>query len=401
MTKTKTGAKLKVTRCNGEKCYYTSYTNKNGKNIELDIPELISISSITYDENNTGCIKESEEEPKEETCVNAPQLNIDGKYTFNLCYNSKFDFEEVKDLVKNVVSCKYNRVLDESSIRATGKIVKGKKYNSSDYTVECVLKEKPSVAVESGLVDNSGYGTITVNANSKSGTIVSYYTSESLNAPTKTSKWTKVNDNIFTIKSTPGVVYIWVKDSLGNISDVVSGAVIDTKNTSTTIRTIELKDANGNSLAMKAKTKISYSVSGINNMYTRLSNQKIADNFNPFDMEYELEVDTSTVTVFATLTSNDSKFVEGYGPRTVNLSYGVNTVLIKIQNKEGKIRTYTIIVTRKDSRNADNTLKEITLSEGKIDFNANVTKYKIEIPKNTESVVVSCKYYWKYNSKIN
>ena len=36
----------------------------------------------------------------------------------------------------------------------------------------------------------------------------------------------------------------------------------------------------------------------------------------------------------------------------------------------------------------DNTLKEIKLSEGKINFNANVTDYKVEISKNTKSVKV-------------
>ena len=70
--------------------------------------------------------------------------------------------------------------------------------------------------------------------------------------------------------------------------------------------------------------------------------------FNPFNMEYKLEVSSPTLSVYATLTSTDSSYVKGYEPRTVNLSYGVNTILIKIQNKEGKIRTYTILATRTD-----------------------------------------------------
>ena len=70
------------------------------------------------------------------------------------------------------------------------------------------------------------------------------------------------------------------------------------------------------------------------------------------------------------------------------MDYGVNTVLIKIQDKEGKIRTYTILVTRKDVRTSDNTLRELTVSEGELTFNANVTEYKVEIPDSTKNVEV-------------
>ena len=106
-------------------------------------------------------------------------------------------------------------------------------------------------------------------------------------------------------------------------------------------------------------------------------------------MEYKLEVSGPTVSVYATLTSSDSNYVSGYEPRTVNLNYGVNTILIKIQNNEGKVRTYTILVTRTDDRTSDNTLNNIELSVGNISFNSNVTDYKIEIPSNTNSVNVN------------
>ncbi len=387
------GTKLNVTVCDNSNCYYTSYTDKNNKLVEIENPESIPISSITYDIKETGCYEEptTKAQEPEETCINPAKLNVSGAITFNVCYNKNLSAEEVKEIAKNAVSCKYKHVVDETSIRATGKVVKGKKYNTCDYTVECILKEKPTVSVESAIVDRSGYGEIKVTAKSSSAKIVAYYASEDYLVPTNTTKWTQIDSGNFTIRSTPGVMYIWVKDSLGNISDVVSGAVIDTVNTSTTVTRIQLLDANGNNLSLNSRNSVSYYYSKNNiSLYSNLSN-KLADNFNPFDMEYTLEVDTPTVTLFATLTSSDSDFVEGYGPRTVNLSYGVNTVLIKIKNREGKIRTYTIIVTRKDSRNADNTLKDLNLSVGEINFNANVTKYKIEIPKSTESVVVSSK----------
>ena len=116
---------------------------------------------------------------------------------------------------------------------------------------------------------------------------------------------------------------------------------------------------------------------------------KLADAFNPFETEYKLEVSSPTISVYATLTSTDSKYVEGYEPRTVNLKYGMNTILIKIQNNEGKVRTYTVLVYRNDDRTSDNTLSELSVSEGNIEFNSNVTDYKIKISKDVNSVDVN------------
>jgi len=219
------------------------------------------------------------------------------------------------------------------------------------------------------------------------GEIIAYYYSRDYVVPTASSTaWNATNSNSFSIKTTPGVIYIWVKDSNGVISNAVSGAVIDTVNSNTTINKLELYDANGN-VQTPVSSGTAYKVADVKeSKYVRLSNdlskdsKVVADAFNPYDMEYKLEVDSPTIAVYATLTSTDSKYVEGYEPRTVNLSYGVNTVLIKIQNKEGITRTYTILVTRTDSRTSDNTLSDITLSVGNINFNANVTDYKIEIP---------------------
>ena len=231
-----------------------------------------------------------------------------------------------------------------------------------------------------------------VKATAIEGKIVSYYASDYYKAPTESSKWIKTNGDSFEIESTPGVKYIWVRDSKGNISYAVSGSVIDTENSNTTLKKLTLYDANGH--IQTPTRKVSYNDDIKDSKYVRLSNninkdsEVLADGFNPFDTEYSLEVSSPTITVHATLTSSDSKFVDGFEPRTVNLNYGINTILIKIQDKEGKIRTYTILVTRVDDRTSDNTLNNIELSVGKINFNSNVTDYKIEIPTNTKSINV-------------
>ena len=82
-------------------------------------------------------------------------------------------------------------------------------------------------------------------------------------------------------------------------------------------------------------------------------------------------------------------WISGAGAKSLN--YGTNTILIKIQDNEGNTRTYTILVTRIDNRTSDNTLSELSVSKGDLTFNANVTDYKVEIPKNTTSVDVKAK----------
>ena len=52
----------------------------------------------------------------------------------------------------------------------------------------------------------------------------------------------------------------------------------------------------------------------------------------------------------ATSGDNFTDRVEETNRLLLNFKYGINTILIKIQNNEGKIRTYTILVTRKDDR---------------------------------------------------
>lgn len=70
----------------------------------------------------------------------------------------------------------------------------------------------------------------------------------------------------------------------------------------------------------------------------------LSPTFNPSVAFYNVEVprDVTSVGVGATLASGTSKFVEGYGPRTINLNPGVNTVVLKIRSEAGGLNTYTI-----------------------------------------------------------
>lgn len=75
--------------------------------------------------------------------------------------------------------------------------------------------------------------------------------------------------------------------------------------------------------------------------------------FNPNTNTYTATVDGNieTTTISASLHDPKAKFVEGYGPRTVNLQYGENTIPVRVQSEYGQtngggINSYNIVITR-------------------------------------------------------
>ncbi|MBQ3020975.1 MAG: cadherin-like beta sandwich domain-containing protein [Bacilli bacterium] len=390
----KCGEQIKVYNCEDDVCDFRTLDNVTGYISKNNFTDTESKAKEQCDKINVT--------DKKYTCSNNNYKNQEETSLVTLCYNEDDSEEENLNELKDIYKCNTSKgykfdetkVVYEEGTRACTK--KGKCV--ATYSVTCSKDKesiKPNMSVTSGIVGSDGYGEIIVKAYSNEGSIYAYYMSEIYETPSNKVDWIEVNSNNFPIKTTPGIKYIWVKDSKNNISNAVSGAVLDNINTNTTISTLELRDGSG---IIQNPDRVSYNDNSItNSKYALLSNdlgkdsKVLADGFNPFDMEYKIEVSSPTISVYATLTSTDSNYVSGYEPRTVNLNYGINTILIKIQNKEGKIRTYTILVTRTDDRNADNTLNDIKLSVGNINFNANVTDYKIEIPKNTKNVNVDSK----------
>lgn len=406
---------------NGNYCYGT--TSSGVRKIYRDkiVSSFDNAKAICDGINSEEEIEENEKYEESEfnklkSCSNSKKNNMTGTRTYeNFCYEEDDTLEDIYyklaglecdsrgncEVVPNKViwGCTYGtKILPNSVINKDQvKTCNDNGICINNFSVTCAVENsKPTVSVTSGIAQSNGYGTITVKATSKIGRIDSYFASEYYLTPTNSSEgWKPVSNNTFTITTTPGTMYIWVRDVYGNISNAVSGAVIDTKNTKNTLTKLEVYDSNGK---FQTPSRVSYDVDSFkSDKYVKLSNSLnkdskiIADGFNPFDTEYKIEVDSPTISVYATLTSTDSKYIPGYEPRTVNLNYGINTILIKIEDNEGKIRTYTILATRTDSRISDNTLSDISVSEGSINFNANVTEYKVIIPFNTKNVNVNSK----------
>lgn len=131
----------------------------------------------------------------------------------------------------------------------------------------------------------------------------------------------------------------------------------------------------------------------VRNSDATLSSLTISNNSFAFDKS----VNTYTVTydksvnkaqVDAKLTSNSSSFVEGYGPREVELKTGQNPIYIKVKAQDGTINVYTILAIRSDGSDTSNKLANIELSAGNIDFDSDKFTYDFKVDSNVDELII-------------
>ena len=119
-------------------------------------------------------------------------------------------------------------------------------------------------------------------------------------------------------------------------------------------------------------------------------------NFNEDKFEYSINVEygVSTAKITASLKDSSSSFVNGYGPRIVNLNEGNNKIEFRILSENGVTRTYTININRKedpDNKSDDNYLKDIDIKDNDINFSKDKTNYEITVDYDTDSLDINPK----------
>lgn len=121
-----------------------------------------------------------------------------------------------------------------------------------------------------------------------------------------------------------------------------------------------------------------------------ISSGTLSPAFKPTTYKYNASVNVSAITIDASLSGDNSSFVDGYGPKTYNLKYGLNTIYLKVKSSTGNITTYTLNITRIDNRNSDNTLSNLKTNIGKLspEFNKGIAMYTVEVDKNVKSIKI-------------
>lgn len=122
------------------------------------------------------------------------------------------------------------------------------------------------------------------------------------------------------------------------------------------------------------------------NTLSSLTVSGIDFNFTSGTNTYNLNTNNSSVTISGTKTDSKST-VTGFGTKT--LKYGKNTFKVVVKSESGVSRTYTLNITRNDTRSKTNTLSSLSLSEGNIAFSPTKTSYTVNVKANTSSVTIS------------
>ena len=374
------------------KCYYNKDDDEYiWSKEDLSDKYVIDASASTEDECNA---LNGDGEKNCKTSSKQTDVTDTGKKV-KICYEKKNNKIVDSTNVMDMFSCAkdYTQNPVEQTENTCDKVKNGTCHKT--YLVSCSNGTRPAIEISASLLNaaTQGKGTITIKGRKIANDIKSYYLDDSEN-PTVDSQWKDFADSstvAYELKDA-GLYYAWVRDDKGILSRPMFAIVHDADITNT-LKSLDVKDANDVSVTLNSiegtNAYLDVMPSGYSLLSNRLKNDTSLAGFDALSMGYKIEVNSSKISVFATLTSDDASYVEGYEPRTVDLDYGENKILIKIKNKDGKVRTYTIIATRTDERVSNNLLSDLTVSKGKIEFDPYVTDYDISVPKNTKKVSIN------------
>ena len=264
-----------------------------------------------------------------------------------------------------------------------------------EYRYTCVFGKKPGISASSGMIGANDLGQINLTGYDYGSVgLKGYYISAGI-VPSENSEWKELDSNNKAIETqSAGTYFVWIMNNKNVMSNSTMVKIYD-GDLSTTLKEVGIVDENNGEILDVKKLddgSVAYDNHIVDSKYVLLTNQLLANSTNSFDSlttGYELETTSNKIAIYATLTSEDARYVTGYEPRTINLEYGKNIAVIKIVNNQGKERSYTFIINRKDDRSNTNTLKSIKLSKGKIDFDPYVMNYEVEIGNNVKKISIN------------
>lgn len=118
----------------------------------------------------------------------------------------------------------------------------------------------------------------------------------------------------------------------------------------------------------------------------KIGNGKI--DFSKEQEEYKITVSNEVNNLkIDTITSSDKSSVEIIGNE--NFQVGENTVIVKVTSRDGSVREYKIIVTKKEVLSNNNYLKSLEISGYEIDFAKDKLNYELNISKERKLDIIA------------
>ena len=125
-----------------------------------------------------------------------------------------------------------------------------------------------------------------------------------------------------------------------------------------------------------------------NNYLKSLSTSIGTINFNKDTLKYSITVESNVEKLIVTAEADSSKAkVTGTGEQT--LKYGENKLEVKVTAENETLRTYVISVIRKDDRDNNNYLKNLSVDRGTINFSKTTLSYSITVPDDVEKITIT------------
>lgn len=94
----------------------------------------------------------------------------------------------------------------------------------------------------------------------------------------------------------------------------------------------------------------------------------------------------ASVNISATPTDSKAK-VSGVGAKSLN--FGSNTVSVTVTAENGSQKTYTLYISREDTRSSNNNLKNLSISMGDINFNKDKTEYVLVLEHDVNEIEIT------------
>lgn len=114
----------------------------------------------------------------------------------------------------------------------------------------------------------------------------------------------------------------------------------------------------------------------------------LSPSFYSGTLNYNVSVDASVNTIKISAAVDDSKS-KMTGDGTKSLKFGTNSFPIVVTAEDGSTKTYTIIVTREDTRSDDASLKSLVITDTNFTFEKDKTNYTANVENSVETVKVT------------
>ena len=108
--------------------------------------------------------------------------------------------------------------------------------------------------------------------------------------------------------------------------------------------------------------------------------------FSKTKTTYNIETEESSVIIDATKESSSAKLT-GTGQKSLN--YGSNKIELKVTAENESVRTYTLNINRKDTRDTNNNLSNLTIDKGTLVFDKSKSSYDVEVESDVDKVTIN------------